>query len=155
MAESVPKINTNTESSLESLNQTLSLIELNKTLFLVEKLKEPNAFDINIKEEISALELNYKIRDYVEVYSFIRSNPTLLNELNSAPKIIKKFFPQEKLVLDVISDAESDYKILFIFIQTKELPEQALTKLNRLDDEWLLNLPAEIREKLCVHLEFV
>ena len=145
-----------TELAKKSISENTTLFNFNFFKILREFF-ESKEFTISFPDEeiTSNPELYYQIRDYLNIQKFLKNNLFLLDVLYDAPKIIKKYFSSENLVLDLISDSESNYEVLFIFIQTKDDVEIALKKLDKLDEEWFFNLPYNIREKLCVHLEFI
>jgi hypothetical protein len=103
-----------------------------------------------------ALEKFYNFRRPVEVKGFLAAHPFLVPLLVEAyGKIAAYFEPQPEVVLEVVTDPEADDdRRLFVFIQTSLLPEEALDRLDRLDDDWWLDAGDRGEGKLCLHVEF-
>ena len=105
-------------------------------------------------EAVTELVLKYNIRS-PKVLDFLKEHETLVSFLiEDAYSKIREYFPTEELVLDVLTDPETNEKILIAFIRTDLSPEDALSKLEKLDEDWWLSA-ASREEKLCIHLEFV
>jgi len=105
-------------------------------------------------EVLTELGLKYNIRT-PEVLDFLKEHETLASFLiEDAYNKIREYFPTEELVLDILTDPETNEKILVVFIRTDLNPEQALSKLEKLDEDWWLSA-ASRAEKLCIHIEFV
>ena len=104
-----------------------------------------------------ALEKLYTYRRPNEVKGYIKAYPFLVPLLVEAHDKIREYFePQSEVVLEVVTDPEADdERELFAFIQTNCTPEEALDRLNRLDQEWWLDASLRSEEKLCIHTEFV
>lgn len=100
------------------------------------------------------LRSKYTIRS-PKVLDFLKERETLASFLiEDAYSKIREYFPTEELVLDVLTDPETNEKILIAFIRTDLSPEDALSKLEKLDEDWWLSAASRV-EKLCIHLEFV
>ncbi len=70
-------------------------------------------------------------------------------------KIGNYFGPQPEVVLEVVADPEADDdRELFTFIRTSLPPQEALEKLDQLDENWWLDAGDQADGKLCIHLEF-
>ncbi|MDZ7359927.1 MAG: hypothetical protein ONB46_04270 [candidate division KSB1 bacterium] len=98
----------------------------------------------------------YNFRRPVEVKDFLAAHPFLVQLLVEAHDKIGNYFgPQSKVVLEVVTDPEADDdRRLFAFIQTSLLPEEALDRLDRLDNDWWLDAADRGEGKLCLHVEF-
>lgn len=103
-----------------------------------------------------ALEKLYTFRRPMEVSEFLEARPFLVPLLVEAHDKIGEYFePQPEVVLEVVADPEADdERELFAFIQTSLLPEEALDRLERLDDDWWLDAADRGEGKLCLHVEF-
>jgi hypothetical protein len=103
------------------------------------------------------IELPYKFRDRLEVEQFLQEHGFLLPLLVDAYPVIEKHFgPHPDVVLEVVTDPEGpDESDLVAFIRTSLSPDQVLDKLNRLDEEWFLDVMDMTQGKLCIHVEFV
>ena len=104
-----------------------------------------------------ALEKLYTYRRPMEVKGYIKAYPFLVPLLVEAyDKIGEYFGSNPAVVLEVVTDPEADDdRELFAFIQTNCAPEEALDRLNRLDQEWWLDASDRSEGKLCIHTEFV
>jgi len=112
---------------------------------------------VPIKEpKPEALEKLYIFRRSPEVMEFLEAHPFLVPLLVEAHDKIGEYFgPQPEVVLEIVTDPEvDDDRELFAFIQTGLSPEQALDKLERLDDDWWLDAADRSEGKLCLHVEF-
>jgi len=105
-------------------------------------------------EILMELESRYTIQS-PGVLDFLKKHENLASFLiEEAYNKIREHFPTGELVLDVLTDPETNEKTLVAFIRTDLNPEEALSKLEKLDEDWWLSA-ASRAEKLCIHLEFV
>jgi len=91
-----------------------------------------------------------------EVLRFLDEHTFLIPLLLEAyRKIAEVFGPASTVVLEVMTDPEApDHRELFAFIRTSLPPDEALRKLDELDQGWWLNEADQARGKLCIHVEF-
>ncbi|MBC7259156.1 MAG: hypothetical protein H5T65_07895 [Chloroflexi bacterium] len=91
-----------------------------------------------------------------EVVQFLGAYPFLAPLLIEARrKIAEVFGHASRVVLEVITDPEAPAdRELFAFVQADLPPDEALQKLNQLDQEWWLDKIDEAQGKLCIHVEF-
>jgi hypothetical protein len=74
--------------------------------------------------------------------------------LEAYGKVETYFGSDPSVVLEVVTDPDAiDDRQLVAFIQTGRGPEDALTRLDRLDTEWWLEASHKSENKLCIHLE--
>jgi hypothetical protein len=109
-----------------------------------------------LHRELTLLSRLYNIRRESEVFEFLEDKPSLiLLVLNAHERIRDYFGSSTELVLEVITDPEAteDYELV-IFVRTSLSPDDAFSKLEQLDEEWWLDASSEMREKLCIHVEF-
>ena len=106
--------------------------------------------------DIGTLEQLYILRRRSEVIKFLVDNPFLLTFLQEAYRQIRDYFGESvQLVLEVITDPEvAGDQELVIFVRTNLSPNEAFKKLKQLGEEWWLDTPFNIREKLCIDVEF-
>jgi hypothetical protein len=135
----------NISKSLESLK--------NKALEYSKGIKERNQF-LEVEYLYNKLPYLYSFRKPVEVFEFIEENPFLISLLKEADWEIPKYFPSDKLILEVITDSEINDKELFILIQTDLEQKEAHHKLNSLDEEWWIDASLYSHNKLCIQVEF-
>jgi hypothetical protein len=107
--------------------------------------------------DVAVIEPYYEFRNYSEVLRFLETNAFLTAFLEDAHKQIKDYFgASTNIVLSVTTDPEAEgYEELIISIETSLLPEKALEKLKQCDEEWWLNTPFSVREKVCIDVEFI
>jgi len=106
--------------------------------------------------DLRTLEHLYDFRDQSEVIMFVVDNSFLLQTLHEASEQIRKCFGEAtQIVLDVDTDPEfAEDPELMIFIRTDLPPSEAFEKLGQIDDDWWLDVPPNIRKKLCINVEF-
>ncbi|MHC1635249.1 MAG: hypothetical protein ACXQTS_01320 [Candidatus Methanospirareceae archaeon] len=77
--------------------------------------------------------------------------PTLeLGVLERLYEHIRDYFKESQVALEVITDPETEDQELVIFICTNLPPDEVYKKLEQLDEEWWLDAPVSVREKLCI-----
>ena len=106
--------------------------------------------------EMRSLERLYQFRRREEVLQYLADHrflDPLLRETHG--KIAEYFGPSPEVILEVVTDPEAeDDRELFAFIRTDLPPEEALRRLERLDQEWWLGEADQAEGKLCIHVEF-
>lgn len=136
------------ENASNNLNSMLKLtigdVHQNKTLS-----SYPTS-DLRILEHL------YDFRNQSEVIRFAVDNSFLLQTLHEASEQIRKCFGEvTQIVLDVVTDPEfAEDPELMIFIRTDLPPSETFEKLGHIDDDWWLDVPPNIRKKLCINVEF-
>jgi hypothetical protein len=100
---------------------------------------------------------NYILKDYRGVSEFLETYPFLVPLLTEVFIKIQHYFePYPQVFLDVIKEPEFPNDVrLAVFIRTNLSPEDALKKLDRLDQDWWLEAMIEAHGKLYIHLEFI
>lgn len=81
----------------------------------------------------------------------------LLPLLVEAHKKVAEYFElPAKPILEVISDPESEGdQQLFLLIPTYHAPQQALFRLDQLDQEWWLDVLPQARGKMTIDVEYL
>ena len=107
--------------------------------------------------DLRKLEQHYIFRNRSEVVGFAVNNSFLLQPLHEAYEQIRNYFGESvQAVLEVVADPEFfEDQELVIFIRTDLSPDEAFEKMEQIDDEWWLNVPANVRKKLCIDVEFI
>lgn len=98
----------------------------------------------------------YLIEDENQLIEFVSRNPEIVTLLLEAQKQIRKYFPQERLVLNVSSDSdyiEWERVKIFIYVGVNDVDE-ASDKLSQFDNDWWLDNCSGIGLKLYIGLEF-
>jgi hypothetical protein len=128
-------------------------IKLGRADIVIEK----KFIDIEyLHRELTLLGRLYNIRRESEVFEFLEDKPSLISLVLEAHERIRDYFESSKeLVLEVITDPEAteDYELV-IFVRTNLSPDDAFNKLEQLDEGWWLDASSDMREKLCIHVEF-
>jgi len=107
--------------------------------------------DTKLNHDMVLLNNKYTLKTVRDVYDFIGNNPYLLPLLMEAYSRIRNFFPSEILFLEVATDPdEIGDKQLVIYICTDLSPQEAIDKLNQLDDNWWLNASDASDSKLLI-----
>lgn len=91
--------------------------------------------------ECHSLDNVYSVRDASKVYRFLQEHDELVGFLLEAyPQIEKHFGPAPQVKLQVISDPEGHgLEQLFAYIHTSLPVQEALSRLELLDEEWFLD----------------
>lgn len=98
----------------------------------------------------------YLIGDKEELTKFIVDNPAIINLLLEAQKQIRKYFPQEKLSLDVslaYKDTEWERLEIIVYVDANN-SDKALNQLSQFDKDWWLDNCSGIGLKLFIGLDF-
>ena len=99
----------------------------------------------------------YALRRPEEVTAFLRAYPHLVPLLIEAAEVVPRYFePDAPLVLEVVTDPEEDGlpPELFALVQTALDPDEALARIDRLDDDWWLDVSPDGPGTLVVSLEY-
>jgi len=128
-------------------------IKLGRADIVIEK----KFIDIEyLHRELTLLSRLYNIRRESEVFEFLEDKPSLISLVVEAHERIRDYFGSStEFVLEVITDPEAteDYELV-IFVRTNLSPDDAFSKLEQLDEEWWLDTSSDMREKICIHVEF-
>jgi len=96
----------------------------------------------------------FELRNRKEIVYFLLEYPELVPILHQAPLIIKNYFRNSPLVLEIREDPEEGSKTLLLYIQTSSSAEKAYKILDEIDEYWWLEKSKEIGGLLCLHVEF-
>jgi hypothetical protein len=107
--------------------------------------------------EIELLAKAYQFKDYAVVRAFLNSNAFLILLLREAHNKIKSHFGFDtEIGLEVFTDPESDDgQKLFALIFTALPVDEALERLERLDQEWWLDAITRAKERLNLDVEYI
>jgi hypothetical protein len=100
----------------------------------------------------------YTLRRSEEVIEFLSRHSSLLEILDEAPRQIQRHFGMgsDSLILEVVKDPEAEGdEELILFIRANLPVDQALQKLDLLDDAWWLEAGSRTQGDLGMNLEFV
>lgn len=102
---------------------------------------------------IDLLDNLYTFQDYIEVSTFLKSNPFLIPILFEALGEIDNYFVDHLgLSLEVITDFETNEDKLYLKINS--LMPNSYELLDALDDNWWLDILPKTRFKMNIDLEF-
>ncbi len=127
------------------------LYEERKIIILPRKT-ENNFFDRTyIKKELKKL---YRFRNRQKVLYFIEKKVISFDFLLNTHKIIKEFFPESTLYLEVFTDPEGiEEDELVIYIATSLSRKEAVRQLLKFNEKWCLIYSNRDRKKISVDVE--
>jgi len=104
---------------------------------------------------IELLERLYTFRQRAEVLGFLDRHSFLVSLLLEAYNKIRNHFPHSQVFLEVISDPEVEgVEELFAYILTSLPIDEALARLDSLDEEWFLDQLDRVGGRFNFNLEF-
>ena len=108
-------------------------------------------------QRLYQLEEVYSLRDAAAVRRFLHACPQLVEVLLEAHVYLQKYFgPDPQVTLRVVSDPEAEsMDELFAYILTPLPVDEALARLDRLDEEWFLDQLDRVDGKFNFNLEFL
>ena len=113
---------------------------------------------LNIIESrhLHQIEEMYSLRNVAAVRGFLRAYPQLVEVLLEAHIYLQKYFgPDPQVTLAVVSDPEVEgMDELFAYILTPLPVDEALARLDRLDEEWFLDQLDRVGGQFNFNLEF-
>ena len=138
------------EHQLEEVPSSLSNSSFSKNL--IDTLIKQ---DLNVTPTyLETLYEKYEIYDKREVKKFISvMGAEFKNFLLLVPKIIKKEFAEDKLLLKMSNDY-NDQELLKIYIKTSYPPQETADKINKIEDKVFLLDNSEILNYLEISVEF-
>ena len=102
------------------------------------------------------LEKVYSFRNAEAVRRFLQTHPHLIEVILEAyPYLVKYFGPNPQVMLEVVGDPEAEgLEELFAYILTSLPVDEALARLDKLDQEWFLDQLDRIGGQFNFNLEF-
>jgi len=128
-------------------------------IYLIQKLKEIDEETSIIAQEenkLKLLEELYILNNETKVKTFLKRNPFLIDILLSAENEIREVLEENisSLELELHKDPEEDFEKLFLVVKTTNAsPEKLIGLLEKIDDEWYLNLDYETRKNFNIMIE--
>lgn len=117
---------------------------------------EENSIYRNNQTSIALLKKIYNFHNASEIENYLNQNNPILDSLLEGNIEIREIFTNIKEVsLELHEDFEEDFEQLFIVIKSTNGPEELLTMLNKLDDEWFLQLPYDIINKFNITVKSI
>jgi hypothetical protein len=103
------------------------------------------------------LEEIYSLRHAAAIRRFLHAYPQLVEVLLEAHLHLQKYFgPDPQVILEVVSDPEiEDADELIAYIRTDLSADEALERLNGLDEEWFLDQLDRVGGRFNFNVEFV
>ena len=124
----------------------------------IKKILLTAATDV-IEETFNYLkEKNCEIRNEIEIRNFLLDHQEIIPYLWGALiKIFEYFGDDQKTALELVFDPEieKDEGELFLDIITNFEPEEALTQLDKIDEEWFIPTVSQKGLKFNLNLEFI
>ncbi len=120
----------------------------------IVQLKMPAALNEDDWERVS---VHFSFKNSRRVIQFLERNLFLVDVLIEARKEIDQHFGSDTLTsLEVFTDPEEDQSgpILFVLILTPLHLDDASGGLERLDQEWWLDQPYEVKRAMNIDLEY-
>jgi hypothetical protein len=113
--------------------------------------------DITESQRLHQIEEMYSLRHAATVRRFLHVYPHLIQVLLEAHVYLQKYFgPDPQVALEVVSDPEVEgLEELFAYILTSLPVDEALARLDKLDEEWFLDQLDRVDGRFNFNLEFV
>ena len=125
--------------------------------FDYQKVRDKDV-ELRLKKQIENSLKNFSIENPKSVIEFLKENKILISLLDESLLKIKEIFNEsiQELCLDLHEDPEEDIITLFLIVKTNLLPKDGLCRLERLENDWLLDkVPPEILSIFSVTIESV
>lgn len=108
------------------------------------------------KDDLLKLAHLYKVVNPQDINEFLQSRPHLIGALEEIPQKASHYFPKNKgVTLKLEVDPEEGYEELVIRILIDLDPEEALSALDRFDEEWWLDRHESRDMDICVNIGYV
>lgn len=145
----LPISNTKIAGSIYTLSAGISVVS-----GLIETLIAKTG---SLESQIVRLDDSFEFKDRNTVVSFLRENPLLVDLLfETRQKISHYFGPETRSALEVFTDPDDgDDHRLFALILTTFPSDEALSRLEQLDQEWWIQQPYEAKRLMNVDVEYV
>ncbi len=102
--------------------------------------------------ELDAIERFFVVDDRSAVRSFVIQRPFLVPLLFEAYQEISLYFGNASLQLKLITDPEDDSRRLTVTIMTSLSPDDAVERLQQLDEQWWLDALGRTRGALSISI---
>ena len=104
----------------------------------------------------SQLQSFFQIVNFLVIRRFISQNKFVYNALLEIKEVIKKYFPEEDLRLELYEDPEGEMENeLAIYILTCNEPHTALYKLDQFDREYWVEKIDQYENFITVNIEYL
>jgi hypothetical protein len=98
----------------------------------------------------------YEIENPAQVDAYVRRYPFLVPLLTDAPDHIARHFgPHRGLVLEAAVFHDDGTQHLYLLVRTTDALEDAVTRRDRLDEQWWLDAMLDARARMTIDVEFV
>jgi hypothetical protein len=109
---------------------------------------------LSVTDDIKLLKKVYVFREIKKIESYLWNNKFLIDILFDAHmQIVNIFRKSAELHLELHRDYEEDFEELFIVIKSPTEPTHMLDFLDRLDEEWFLDISDKTLGKLNITVE--
>lgn len=132
---------------------TATLLE---SLTAIQNWQDVGASTVRISQvEIELLQQLYTLREREKVLWFLEKYPFLVSLLLEAYVEVGNYFPHSRVFLKVFDDPEVEgMDKLFAYIRTPLPVDEALARLDKLDEEWFLDQLDRAAGRFNFNLEF-
>lgn len=131
----------------------------NKVIFIESKSSSPSTLVDQITEVLEYLEKNdCDIRNRAAILKFLLYHPHIIQYLREAVDQIFKYFENyQKTALGLVFDPEieKDEGELFLNIVTSIEPEEAFSRLDKIDDNWFIPIVAQKALNFNLNIRFI
>lgn len=127
--------------------QSSSIVSESKK-FVTENIEV--SYYVQPQEKINYLKNHYLFEEPEVIKRFLIINPDLTDILIEAYFIIKKIWGDLPIYLELHRDPEEGWEELFIVIKSSYSPEEARSLMNKLEEEWYLDIMDKVGNKLCI-----
>lgn len=120
--------------------------------WLIEETQE----NVGLLYGLSEISRHYTIDNFVDILRFLRKHQNLVAVLLEAYHQLRKYFPLEKLRLQLYIDPESSqWEYLIISIcASPDLVDEALDQLDKFENNWWSDASFGVAKNICINLEF-
>lgn len=116
------------------------------------------AYPDECEEDLKQLGSHFYFKNIPQIRQFLKNHRVLIPVLTEVRQKVDQYFGSETLSnLELFIDPEDNPSepTLFALILTTLPATEATTRLARLDDEWWLDLPHDIRRLMNIDVEYV
>jgi hypothetical protein len=105
----------------------------------------------DVTRELSA---DYRVSDSNALERYLVQRPQLIPVLQEAHTVVHQYFPDSVLELAISNDVEDEGEEAFIYIHTHLPVQDAMARLDKLDEAWFLEADARSGYSFNINLRF-
>lgn len=115
---------------------------------VIEQWSTEYSVTLALQRSIRLLQKEYIIKNLEEINKYLLDHKYLLDILLIIPSQIYRIFGNVLLFLQVFKDPEENYECLFIIIKSNYTPTKSFDLLDKLSEEWWLDVDIDIKRLL-------